>query len=753
MKKAFFAIALLAAALTVSCSKVTVQEEFAADTSVKGTLVVSASKAAVTKGLELKEGYVDAFWEADDTVEVFSTEGQGCLGYLVPSEYGNTSTTLEGTVDISELEVGDRVFLLYHGKGDMSYSLQDGTLEGIAREHETAGTSVSVESKENGRVTTEEASFQNYQAIVKFKIRDELGNPMNVVSLTVAAPSLYSKLTSYGSAFDVEYGAATAVPSTPTDELFVSLCMIDNSNWCDYYLCAQGTNGRYYECLKEDVRFDSGMYYEGTVKMQLVRYTVVGCSGPLGETGPDRVFGTAWDYYASANDMVPEDGVFKKSYRLKKGDIIYFKVVKNRSWENAIPEGDNRIVTAWADGTLNIEYDPLYGDIYAEMEYDEEEIDIETVYTVVGDRSAVFGSSWQIWTPENDMTYQPDGRYKITYTGLTPGSLNFRIVEDRSWEYVYPDNYESAYNVSIPTFGDLTIYYSPFSEQITTSFEPGEAPDADYYLSGSFNYWRIDDSYIMTKQTDGTYTYEVPFFAADPYVSLKVVLDGNWDVCWPEYGNYEAEVPAMGVLTVIFNPNTGEISTSFAEQTIEVSFTVAGSTGGTAAGEDDILFGKAWDPTLTANDMQYLENEGYFYKEYAVSAPASIEMKVVKNHSWDESWPAENFVVEALGPGKLLVAYAFGYGMEAIMQYTVDNYAVSGRFCDWEVLSGNVMTLQPDGTYTKTISFDADVYKEVYVFKNGSIDVGYIEIPVEGACTVTITFNPATGDVTYTVVG
>ena len=91
--------------------------------------------------------------------------------------------------------------------------------------------------------------------------------------------------------------------------------------------------------------------------------------------------------------------------------------------------------------------------------------------------------------------------------------------------------------------------------------------------------------------------------------------------------------------------------------------------------------------------------------------------------------------------------------MEARMQYTVDNYAVSGRFCDWEVLSGNVMTLQPDGTYTKTISFDADVYKEVYVFKNGSIDVGYIEIPVEGACTVTITFNPATGDVTYTVVG
>ena len=731
MKKAFFAIALLAAALTVSCSKVTVQEEFAADTSVKGTLVVSASKAAATKGLELKEGYVDAFWEADDTVEVFSTEGQGCLGYLVPSEYGNTSTTLEGTVDISGLEVGDRVFLLYHGKGDMSYSLQDGTLEGIAREHETAGTSVFVKSKADGRVTTDEASFENYQAIVRFKICDELGNPMSVRSLTVSAPCLYSKLTSYGSAFDVEYGAATAVPATPTDELFVSLCMLNFSSWYNYYLCAQGTNGRYYECLKEDVRFDSGMYYEGTVRMQLVRYTVVGCSGPLGETGPDRVFGTAWDYYESANDMVPEDGVFKKSYRLKKGDIIYFKVVKNRSWENAIPEGDNRIVTAWADGTLNIEYDPLYGDIYAEMEYDEEEIDIETVYTVVGDRAAVFGSSWQIWTPENDMTYQPDGRYKITYTGLTPGSLNFRIVEDRSWEYVYPDNYESAYNVSIPAFGNLTIYYTPNNNLITTSFEPAEAPDADYYLSGSFNYWRIDNSYIMTKQSDGTYAYEVPFFGADPNVALKVVLDGNWDVCWPEYSNYEVAVPAMGILTVVFNPNTGEISTSFAEH----------------------LFGKAWDPSLTANDMQYLENEGYFYKEYAVSAPASIEMKVVKNHSWDESWPAENFVVEALGPGKLLVAYAFGYGMEAIMQYTVDNYVVSGHFCNWDVLSGNVMTLQPDGTYTKTISFSADDYKEVYVFKNGSNLAASFEVPEEGACTVTITFNPATGDVTYTVVG
>jgi hypothetical protein len=755
MKKVFFAFALLATAWMVSCTKEINQDEMAVLTDgTRGTLIVQASKQAATRALELKDGYIDAFWAEDDSVEVYSTRTGNFLGYLSPSAFGDNRTTLEGTVDINEVEVGDLLWLLFHGKGDMSYSHQDGTLEGIARRHDVAGTSVRVKTKDDSRVTTEEASFQNLQAIVKFKLRNENGDPMDVRFLSISARSILSKMTSCGgSSFDIEYGAVTVTPSAPTDELFVSLCLEGYSSWCSYYLCAQGDDGHYYECLKEDVDFSNGMYYEGTVKMKRVRYTVVGCSGPLGASEDDPLFGKTWDYRVTANDMVAEDAVFKKSYPgISKGTIVYLKVVKNRSWELAWPEQDNLIVTAWEDGTLNVEFDPRTEDLYAEMDYGGKEYETEPVYTVCGDNASVFGDSWRIVTPENDMALQDEYSYVYTktYTGLTPGELRFRIVEDREWDYVHPHMDYDPYYVSIPSFGNLTIYFHPSNGEITTSFEATAAPDADYYLSGSFNFWTLSDDYLMTKQDDGTYTYAVEFMAADPYVQFKVVMDKDWNVSWPEY-NYEVAVPGSGILTVVFNPNTGEITTSFVEQALNITYTVAGSTNGTAAGESDILFGVAWDPALAANDMQYLEQGGYYYKEYTVVEPGRVAFKVVKNHSWDMSWPSENYNMDLLGPGTLMVAYAPGYGVEAMMQYTQDNYSLTGDIWDWEISVDRVMSLLPDGTYSVRVTIDQPGDHSFMVVKNGRGGVTSMDIQFESACTVDILYNPDTGEMSYNI--
>lgn len=756
MKKVFFAIALLATAWLVSCTKETVRNEMAVETDgTRGTLIVTASKQAETRALELKDGYVDAFWAEGDTVEVYSYKDGKFIGYLTPSAFGDNSTTLEGSVDISGIEVRDLLWLFFHGKGDMSYAHQDGTLEGIARCQDAAWASVFVETKDGGRITTEEASFQNLQAIVKFKICNENGNPMSVRFLSIGAQNIRSKMTNFGISFDVEYGAVTVTPSAPTDEMFVSLCLDDYLSWCTYYLCAQGTDGYYYECLREDVDFSNGMYYEGTVKMKRVRYTVVGSSGAFDASGDDPVFGKAWDYRMTANDMVAEDGVFRKSYPgISKGSIIYLRVSKNRSKSEVLPEDDNLVVTAWEDGTLNVEYNPRTGDLYAEMDYGGSEYSMESVYTVCGDDDSVFGASWQIVTPENDMTLPDENNYiyEKTYTGLTPGELRFRIVEDRGWDYVYPGMDDDPYSVRIPSFGNLTIYFRPNTGEITTSFVQTEVPDGDFYVYANFNYWRLSDEYLMTRQDDGTCTYEAEFEAAYPYAEFKIVMNKDYSTSWPE-SNYQVSIPGAGILTITFHPDTGEITTSFVEQALDNTYTVAGSTNGTAAGGSDVLFGTAWDPTLTVNDMQYLETMGYYYREYSVTAPGRVSFKVFKNHSTDVYWPADkNYDVEMLGPGTLMIAFLPGYGVEAAMQYSQDNYTLTGEFCNWEVSSDWVMSLLPDGSYSVRVTLDTPGDHYFRVMKNGRQGVGDLDAHFDAACTVDILFNPETGEMSYQTV-
>ena len=758
MKKIFFTIALLATAWMVSCTKETSPDELAVETDgIRGTLVVNASKQTVTRALEPKENYINAFWAEGDSVEVYSYKGGTFLGYLTPSAFGENSTTLEGDVDISGLEVRDLVWLYFHGKGDLSYARQDGTLEGIARNQDAAGVGVFVTSKENNRVITEEASFENLQAIVKFKLRYENGGPMDVRFLSISGNYLQSKMTciGYGS-FESEYGPVTVTPSDPADELYVALCMGFSSNSDTYYLCAQDKYGQYFECLREDVQFSYGMYYEGTVKMKPVRYTVVGSSGSFDASGDDPVFGKAWDYRIDANDMVAEDAVFKKSYPgISKGSIIYLKVVRNSSWKEEWPEDDNLVVTAWEDGTLNVEFDPRTETLYAEMDYGGNEYETEPVYTVCGDDASVFGATWQIVTPENDMMLADEHSYiyEKTYTGLTPGELRFRIVEDREWYYVYPSMDDDPYSVRIPSYGNLTIRFRPYTGEITTSFEQTEVPDGDFYVYANFNYWRLSDEYLMTKQADGTYTYEAEFEAAYPYAEFKIIMDKDYNISWPE-SNYQVDVPGSGILTITFHPDTGEITTSFVEQTLNNTYTVAGSTNGTAAGENDLLFGVAWDPTRAANDMQYLESEGYYYLTYDVAAPGKVAFKVFKNHSWDVSWPKDkNYEVEMLGPGMLLIAFLPGYGVESIMQYSQDNYTLTGDFCDWEVTSDHVMSLLPDGSYSVRVTLDTPGDHYFRVMKNGRQGVGDLDVEFEAACTVDILFNPDTEEMSYTIVG
>ena len=761
MKKLLFAFALLVAATLVSCTKETAQDEPAVNTpAVSGTLMVQATKAPVTKALELKNGtFLNAYWAEGETVKVYKWGSENLLGTLSPTAFGSESAKLEGTVDISGLAVGDYLELVYSGSGDLSYAGQDGTLETISDKYDFAVTSVKVEKIEDSCATTTYADFDNIQAIIKFKLTDKDGAPVFAKSLTING-NIVSGLECLGGSFNVESGPLVIKNADAPDEYYVSLNPESNYS-TTYYLCALGNNGKYYECRKENVNFEAGRYYEGTVKMEQVRYTVVGCSGPYGTSGDDPLFGKTWDYSQSQNDMTLENEIFTKSYPgITKGSIIYLKVVRNRDWDTCWPAGDNMIVTAWDNGTLVVNFNPYNGELEAYMDYGEQTPDYVPVYTVAGTPAYMFGDEWKIITPENDMILQSDEHtYSITYTGVYPGDVRFRVVADRSWDtWLYPADYDDPYYVSIPSYGSLTINFDCYNGNITTSFVPTEAADADYYVAGSFSGWSASADYLMTKQTDGTYTLEIPFAAASSDVEFKVLLNGSWSTSWPA-NNYVVSVPEAGILTIIFDPTTTQITTSFQAQAFNIHYTIAGATNNTGAGEDDIIFGKAWDPTLTDNDMDPYEGN-IFAKYYTISAAAQIAFKVVKDYSWDKCWPADNYIADLLGPGTLVIA--FSPELERVihqMQYSEDVYSLTGDICDWLFPVDMVMTKQADGTYTKSITVSEGGSYDFKVVKNGNwsygswpegYDANYV-VEVSGPCTITFVFDPATGTITHTI--
>lgn len=60
----------------------------------------------------------------------------------------------------------------------------------------------------------------------------------------------------------------------------------------------------------------------------------------------------------------------------------------------------------------------------------------------------------------------------------------------------------------------------------------------------------------------------------------------------------------------------------------------------TVTGSVDDIFGKAWSPEVTDNDM-VPGDDGIYTKTFenvTIAGGTTIEYKVVKNHSWDESW-------------------------------------------------------------------------------------------------------------------
>ena len=138
----------------------------------------------------------------------------------------------------------------------------------------------------------------------------------------------------------------------------------------------------------------------------------------------------------------------------------------------------------------------------------------------------------------------------------------------------------------------------------------------------------------MVRQSDGTYlkVYNVKQVSD---VSFKVVKNHEWGSAgtnnWPAEGNVALTVGA-GELKIMFDPDRKKVSYTYIDPgVVTETYTVAGTPAS--------VFGAAWDPTRTANDMVKQSDGNYAWTSPStVAAGTALEFKVAVNHAWTKSY-------------------------------------------------------------------------------------------------------------------
>ena len=272
-----FSVALVAFAACSSSDESIAEEPTPAQpANGKYTLTVQASKGdgAMTRALGLSNDgtTLNATWAEGEKVYVYPAEekGDGIYGQGSPSpicelEATNVSggnCTLTGNIDPTKIGESRKLFLQYRGSSSEGLGTQDGTLQTIANYFDRAYAVVTVSNIGTSTVTTDDATFVNQQAIVKFTLKDKSDQAITPTSVTIkvtAGNSASSPITLEGNGLSSTYesdGGFYFAFSQNTADSFSG----------DITINATTVGGDYiYE--KESVTFEPGKYYAITVKM------------------------------------------------------------------------------------------------------------------------------------------------------------------------------------------------------------------------------------------------------------------------------------------------------------------------------------------------------------------------------------------------------------------------------------------------------------------------------------------------------
>ena len=204
---------------------------------------------------------------------------------------------------------------------------------------------------------------------------------------------------------------------------------------------------------------------------------------------------------------------------------------------------------------------------------------------------------------------------------------------------------------------------------------------AAYYIVGNtpFGNWNPAAGVEMTQNSDGTYSYTATISGAVWFV-FSDGLDSNWDTfngsyrIGPSTGS-DQTVEAGGWITTQkqgngngaykFTGTGGDYV--FTLDPTNMQFKIEGYVAPitidsyTVAGAPASVFGTEWDPTNTNNDMVKLADGTYELKKYGIELAegTEVQFKIAGNHSWDNSWPADNMVAYIAASGSYDIIFSF----------------------------------------------------------------------------------------------
>jgi hypothetical protein len=248
----------------------------------------------------------------------------------------------------------------------------------------------------------------------------------------------------------------------------------------------------------------------------------------------------------------------------------------------------------------------------------------------------------------------------------------------------------------------------------------------------------------------------------------KVVKNHSWDENYPDE-NALLSIPEDGEYTITFYFNAeGKTVIAQAQKTGEYVAPEVGDQTWTVAGAEAI-FGSSWDTGNTENDMTSTDGTNYTLTKEGVVLEAGVSygFKIVADHSWDEAYPAENYNLTVQENGTYTVTITFNKDTKEVGARTQKTgEAVIGdkvwTIAGVEELMGsawnnadtnNDMTNMGDGTFQLVkynVAMEAEKNYEFKVLANHSWDENYGENGVAGGENVKVAVE-TTGnyDVTF----
>lgn len=228
------------------------------------------------------DGKLRATWGNTDKVYVYAdATSTTIIGELTPTTTASNSSTLSGDIDATGLTDGQELYFSTKPR-PFNFASQNGTVESLF--YFTASGNVTVDGGNASLSGT--LNFTRPFAVVKFSLKDGVGNAINVNSLTISAAS--NKLVEVSST----YGDITVTPASATNELFVAL-RNENATADTYTLTADG-GGFSYVYNKSSVSFAYNNFYAIGVNMSSP-LTAGNITVITGQQGSDAPEGSGYD--------------------------------------------------------------------------------------------------------------------------------------------------------------------------------------------------------------------------------------------------------------------------------------------------------------------------------------------------------------------------------------------------------------------------------------------------------------------------